>query len=180
MALPPFVLHIEKQLGAETWVNRYFLSNPSIESALFTAQAIVDAEIAVHNEVVTFTRYRVSDTTVGTDIFVIVPLSDVGAITHTSDLIPLFNVARFDFPAGLGRPSRKYLRLPLQEGEVENFTIIAAKIATLNSDYGTALGDIDEYVDIDGEPLGTGVCQTLIGMRQLRRGSKRRAAPVLG
>jgi len=173
-------LDIEKQLGTETWTNRYILSNPSIESALLTAAAILPLEQAIHLDTVTFTRYRISDLDPSTDIFVIVPVGEPGDVTPGSDILPLFNVVRVDFPAGLGRPSRKYLRCPVQEEwQVDGF-FTSTVVAFINSSYGTPLGDIDEYVDVDGEPLGTGICQAAVGMRQLRRGSKRRATPVLG
>ncbi len=61
-----------------------------------------------------------------------------------------------------------------------NGVFTSSFIAANNAAYGTPLGDIDEFVDVDGEPLGTGVLQPKVGMRQLRRGSKRRAVPVLG
>jgi len=173
-------LDIEKQLGAETWTNRYILSNPSIESALLTAAAIWPIEQTVHLSVVTFTRYRISDLDPSTDLFVIVPIGEVGGVVTTEQYLPLFNVARIDFPAGTGRPSRKYLRLPILESVQENGVLSSAFIASMNTNYGSPLGDIDEFVDVDGEPLGDGICQVNVGMRQLRRGSKRRATPVLG
>lgn len=175
-----FSLDIEKQFGSETWTNRYILSNPTIDNALFTAQAILDVEMAVHTEDVTFTRYRVADLDPNTDVFVIVPVLDQGAIAKTSDYLPLFNVLRVDFPAGLGRPSRKYYRLPIQEHQQAGGVWDSNAILTYNQAIGVALGDIDEYVDVDGEPLGTGVCFPNVAMRQLRRGSKRRQTPVLG
>jgi len=175
-----FSLDIEKELGGETWTNRYILSNPSLESALLTAAAIVPLEQAVHLSVVTFTRFRISDLDPATDIFVIVPIGEPGGVVTTEEYLPLFNVARVDFPAGTGRPSRKYLRLPVLESVQVNGVFTSSFIAANNAAYGTPLGDIDEFVDVDGEPLGTSVLQPKVGMRQLRRGSKRRAVPVLG
>lgn len=174
-----FSLDIEKSYLTETWTNRYILSNPSIESALLTAQAIVDAEIAVHASGFTITRYRISDLDPATDTFVIVPVGTPGARTITT-LLPLFNVVRVDFPAGTGRPSRKYLRVGIQETEQSQGVLESTFVSFINTEYGQVLGDIDEYVDVDGEPLGTGICQPNVAMRQLRRGSKRRTTPVLG
>lgn len=174
-----FSLDIEKALGSETWTNRYILSNPSFESAILTANAIVLAERDIHAQGITFTRYRVADLDPSTDAFVIVPLGVSGNRTITT-MLPLFNVARVDFPAGLGRPSRKYLRIGIAEADQTNGVFESSVIAEINTNYGQVLGDIDEYVDVDGEPLGTGICQPAVAMRQLRRGSKRRATPVLG
>lgn len=171
-------LDIEKVIGTEYWTNRYMLSNPSLESAILTAAAIVDAERAVHAAGVTFTRYRISDVDPTTDNFVIVPLGTAGLRIITTSL-PLFNVARVDFPAGTGRPSRKYLRLPIAEEDQDNGTFTSTFVSLINQNYGVVLGDIDEFVDVDGEPLGTGICQPKVGMRQLRRGSKKRNQPVI-
>ena len=174
-----YSLDIEKQSGTEFWTNRYILSNPSIESAILTANAILLIEQAVHSENVLFTKYRVSDLDPDTDAFVIVPIGEVGDRPTVGDVLPLFNVARVDFPAGIGRPSRKYLRLPIFEGDQANGTLTPTMVAFVNTNYGTPLGDIDEFVDVDGEPLGSGICQPQVGMRQLRRGSRRRTTPVI-
>lgn len=175
-----FSLDIEKSIGTETWTNRYILSNPSVESAILTAAAIVNAEEAVHCENVNFTRYRIADLDPSTDVFVIVPIGTTGEVPFEGSFLPLWNVVRVDFPAGLGRPSRKYLRTPVLEDWQTDGVLETAVIASFNSNYGLVLGDIDEFVDVDGEPLGTGITHPNVAMRQLRRGSKRRATPVLG
>jgi hypothetical protein len=177
-----FALDIEKKLtfDPETWTNRYIVEATDLTLALLSSEAIYDAEVAIHLDVVQFTRYRVSDMDPDTDTFVIVPKSDTGARTTTGQTLPLFNVVRVDFPAGTGRPSRKYLRLPIQESEQANGDLDTGLIALVNTDYGTVLGDISAYVDVDGEPLGSGVAHPRVGMRQLRRGSKRKLTPVLG
>jgi hypothetical protein len=178
--MPLFSLDIEKEFGGEFWTNRYILSATDITLAILSADAIWPLEQNIHKDVVNFTRYRVSDMDPATDMFVIVPIGETGAVTATTGLLPLFNVMRVDFPAGTGRPSRKYLRLPIQESEQEDGVFTTSIVSTVNDVYGNALAAISAFVDVDGEPLGNGRVTPAVAMRQLRRGSRRRTTPVLG
>src|SRR6266508_3560593 len=74
-------LDIEKELGGETWTNRYILSNPSIESALLTAAAIWPIEQAVHLSAVTFTKYRITDLLPATVFFFFFMIRQLGRFT---------------------------------------------------------------------------------------------------
>jgi hypothetical protein len=174
-----FKLDIEKRWLGEFWTNRYILQGESITELIPSAEEIVAAEKAIHLSVVTFTKYRISDSDPSTSTFVIVPINDVGDRNAGSAGLPAFNCVRVDFPAGFGRPSRKYLRLPLQSAEVSNNDIAIGLISLVNTQYGAVLGDLVTFVDVDGETLGTGVAQQQVAMRQLRRGSKRRQTSVI-
>jgi hypothetical protein len=120
---------------------------------------------------------RVSDTDPNTEIFSTVVLNLVGNRASTTALLPLFNVLRVDFSAVQGRPSRKYLRGVLTESDVVGPNIEIAALGEFQVAYADAMLGMAEYVDVDGEQFSAAACLRPVGMRQLRRGSRR--SPVL-
>lgn len=169
---------IEKQLNAEFWTNVYHVDAADIASAETIAASIVAIERAVHGTFVAFTKMRVrnvadpfaADTTI---------LSLLGQRAVATNAMPLFVVARVDFTAEIGRPSRKYLRGVLAEADVNSDNLESAAITFVNENYATPLAALVGYVDIDGQQIVNGGCHPRTGMRQLRRGSKRRTQPIL-
>lgn len=175
-----FQIDVEKVLDNEYWTNRYLVDSASINDARIAGNAIVAAEQAITKSYVHFTKFRVSDFTPGNDNFIIVPIDEPGGLTGAStDYLPLFNVVRVDFQAPLGRPSRKYLKLPLVEGEVSNQQVSSGLIAGVESDYISALLAVDDFCDPDGQHFVTGTVNQAVAMRQLRRGSKRRTTSII-
>ncbi len=175
-----YSVDIEKVLLGEFWSNRYIVEAETLIDAHASALDIVALERAVHKTVVTFTKYRTSTTAEGDDLYFITALNSTGLDGSGGDWLPLFLVARVDFStAGGGRPSRKYLRLPLGENEVTNNSIIPAVVANINGSYATPMAALGSYVDVDGQAFIAGSCNPFVGMRQLRRGSKRRALPII-
>lgn len=174
---------IEKSLEGEIWTNRYILNTPDLPSARIAAQSIVNAEQNVHADIVNFLRFRVSDLTPGTDVYSIVDINEVGEV-NTSELVPnshlpLFNVVRVDFTVEAGRPSRKYLRCPVFEEWQANGVLAQPTIDFFNINYVGAMTAIQAFVDVDGQAIIGGSVSARVGMRQLRRGSKRRGTPIL-
>lgn len=170
---------IEKSYLGEFWTNRYIINVDSLTAGVVVGQSIVNIERQVHAQFVTFTKYRVSDVNPDTDAFVIVPLSVNGLRAHESAPMPFFNVVRVDFPAGTGRPSRKYLRGVLQQSDCSGSALKTGVVSFVNENYGLPLGDLPGFVDPQGTELGTGQCAPNVAMRQLRRGSKRKTKPIL-
>lgn len=173
-------LDIQKEYSGEFWTNRYILDVTSFAAAESPAEQIVAAERAIHLDVVNFVSYRVSDTIPGNDQYFVVPLTGGGARTTATQALPLFDVARVDFFVTLGRPSRKYLRGVLVEGDQENFgQLLASTVLFINENYTDPVAALVEYVDVDGQSISGGNCYPRVGMRQLRRGSRRRTEPVI-
>lgn len=164
---------INKELGDEEWTNVYWCEAANIDAAADFGFAVYERERAASYSQVYFKSYRVSDGIPNTDVFRIVPLGNNGAVAPTADLLPLFNTVRVDFGAAQGRPSRKYLRGVLTEGDIQYITVQINALARIQ-DYASAMRDDDRYVDVDGQPILTGAPAPLVQMRQLRRGSKRR------
>ena len=173
----PTRLTIEKLHNGEYWTNVYFLSG-SIGDSASSAAAIVAAERAVTWNQVLFTKMRLDDTTEDTDVYATTPLNVFGLSDFsTNQAAALFNVVRVDFAAGSGRPSRKYLRGILNEGNVNFNTIAPASVDGIQTAYADVLADLTDYVDVDGDNITSGVVHPFVGMRQLRRGAKKKDTP---
>lgn len=179
--MPLYSLDIEKELYGEYWTNRYILQTASMSDAITPANAIVQMELNCLLGNVNVTRYRISDSDPATDTYIIIPVGEIGVRPGvTSNGMPLFTVVRVDFPAPVGRPSRKYLRGVLAEQDQVSYGILDSPIITyVNDNYATLLGALEAFVDVDGQPLGAGQVWPRVAMRQLRRGSKRRTQPIL-
>jgi hypothetical protein len=174
-----FKIDIEKHLFGEYWTNRYVVNYPTINDAYNGSAFILDVEQDVHYSAVDFTKLRVSDFIANNDTFITIPTGGSGRRTVTSDRLPLFNVVRVDFGAGFGSPSRKYLRGILVEGDTSFNDLTPAFVTFMTTNYVQQLVPHAPYVDVDGQDINTGTVWPLVAMRQLRRGSRRRAAPII-
>lgn len=175
--MPIFKVDIEKSLEGEYWTNRYLVLADDLATAVIHAQDIKSVERNIHATEVLFTKYRVSDTSVGTDVYVTFPVNDNGLSSHSSPLLPLFNVLRVDMVVPVGRPSRKYYRGILSEGSSTFNTIDSGSLGG----YNTALLDLLDLpiCDPQGSLITGYIAWPSVGMRQLRRGTRRRATPVI-
>src|SRR5215207_2253474 len=109
MPLPQARLTIEKMYQGEYWTNVYWLSTDLSDSAA-AAVDILAAERAITLSPVLFTKMRIDDGVEDTDVFVTTSPNQFGLRSPGgNEMVPLFNVLRVDFAAGVGRPSRKYM-----------------------------------------------------------------------
>ncbi len=173
--MPLFQVDIEKQLGSEFWSNRWIVDVADLANAVALGEFIWEGEQAFHSTAVTFTRYRASSLQQGDGVFSIVPIGEQGARASGGTLLPLFNTLRADMPAETGRPSRKYWRGVLTEGDIDGSAVV--------SDFGLFMlyfaGALDpaatnQIVDPQGQTLTGLIVHPFVQMRQLRRGRRRR------
>jgi hypothetical protein len=176
-----WVCDIEKVLQGEYFTNRYILQALTMEEAAGYAGLIAGYERAIMSTAVLFTRHRVSDGQPNTDVYQVTNLNTLGLYAAPVALVlPLFNVVRCDFnTAGGGRPSRKYLRAVLEEENTNFNDITAARVTQITNSYVAPLIAMDAFVDVDGQQFSSGSVFPRVGMRQLRRASKRKA-PTAG
>jgi hypothetical protein len=171
---------IEKLLSGEYWTNRYIVDALNLADAATVADQIVELEKNIHRTNVLFTKVRTSDQTPNTDVYRVRSINQFGELTPVAgQMLPLWNVLRVDFSTGSGRPSRKYLRLPIYEGDIDDGQFNTGFLATMGTSYATQMLNIAEFVDVDGEAFTEATVVPFMGMRQLRRGSKRRTQPIL-
>ncbi len=172
-----WVADIEKVLQGEYFTNRYIIQAPTLADASNAAASIAGYERSIMAAAVLFTRYRVSDGAPGTDVYQVNNLNYYGQfVSDLNLLLPLFNVVRCDFStAGGGRPSRKYLRGCIGEGDVTFNDINAGRITAITTNYIAPLMALLPFVDVDAQQFSSGSVYPKVGMRQLRRASKRKA-----
>lgn len=172
-----WVVDSEKVYQGEYWTNRYIVQAPDLAAAHAIAMGIVATERSAHQVQVLFTKVRTSDGQPNTDVYQVTNINEFGQRAATGDLLPLFNVVRVDFNvSGGGRPSRKYLRGILTESDISFNTIITGTVTSLETLYATPLAALTGFVDVDGQEIVSGQVYPNVAMRQLRRGSKRKAA----
>lgn len=172
----------EKSHEGVYWTNRYIIEAATLADAVTTAGEIRTIEREVHYNVVNFTKYRVSDQVEGTDVYQIINDGVTGDLTieGTPDWLPKFCRTRVDFNTdGGGRPSRKYLCPPMHEGIQQNADLTSSWRTFVQTNYVAPLVALTGFVDVDGQAFGSGSVSQPVGMHQLRRGSRRRATPVI-
>lgn len=182
--MPLFTIQIFKHLSStpdREWTNVYHVFRSGIPEAEDDAQAIATMEQSIHQGVVQFSRARVSTTVEGDSVFSVVPLGFAGAGAG-SDLLPLFNTVRVDvLTSNLGRPDRKYYRLPIDEGGQTNGVLTSAVQSTVQSAVQSLIDDLNAtegvLVAADTGIWQTATVITAVQMRQLHRRRRRAPAP---
>jgi hypothetical protein len=173
----PFMFEIEKYYNGEYWVNRYFSDAADLAGAGGVAMAVVALERAITLPIVTFTKVSVRTTALADEVYTTLPVNLLGTLNQAGDPLPLFNVVRVDIGASVGRPSRKYLRGVLEEQITLGMKITTAMITLINNTYCTPLAQLAGLCDEDGNNFISASVKPEIGMRQLRRGSKKKPIP---
>lgn len=181
MAVPVAQIDIQKVLGNEYWTNRY-LTDLAVGSqeAEDLALGLANAEKPLYFSDIRIDKIRIATITAGDNVYQAWNPNIVGSRTGTAtDRLPLFNVVRVDFGAGLGRPSRKYLRGILTEIDVNGSTIVSSIVSGMLTTYAAAVFGAAGVVDPQGSDLDGASVFATVAMRQLRRGSRRRGESVL-
>jgi hypothetical protein len=169
---------IQKALGTEYWVNDYHVDVASFDAARTAGQQIAAIERDNSHGQVSFINYRVkivSDIITQGTIF---PLGYNGT-GGDYEYLPLFNVIRVDMAPDQGRPGRKYYKLPVPEGGQSNGQLTTATITNVNNGLCLPLLNLGVLCKSNGDNFTSIACNPRVGMRQLRRGSRRRQTPVI-
>lgn len=174
------VLEIEKVYQGEYWVNRYFLSQ-SIGDGASTAAQILQVERNIHMSQITFTKMSLRTVAKGDFQYATTPLNlpGLGTLGTTANTVPLFVTLRVDLGTAGGRPSRKYYRGVLYEGVVNTVTVENDFVTSMNTALAPLAG-LAGFCDPQGQPIVNVAVSPLVGMRQLRRGSKKKNTPSSG
>lgn len=143
-------LTVEKQLQVDDkhqWGNVYWCNAATILDAQDTVDSVAALEQAILKDYVAVTRLSVANPLVpgsSSSRGVFLEGSVAGDATL---MLPLFNTVFYHFNVAGGRPSPKYLRLPLQEGEITGGVINTAVTNDITTNYAVplvALGVTDE------------------------------------
>ena len=169
---------IQKQLGSEYWINVYHCEAADQPAARVVAEEIVGVERAVTMDNVSFVNFRIRQASVLGAPGTVYPIGLTGLVA-TTVYMPLFVVARFDFAVPVGRPSRKFLKPPVATTIISNGTFTTAGQTFYNNTYADGLLAISELRANDGQSFLSIRVNPTVGMRQLRRGSRKRTTPII-
>lgn len=172
--MPLYRVHVDKRLNNEVWTNRYFVQQPTLADAHQNGRTIMEIERDIHGTEVEFVRVRTDDNDKNTEgQYIVDELSLFGEFNFgANDYLPLFNVVVVEFSTGLGRPSRKYLRLPLHETGVNAGKLNGDWRNIIHNTYVVPLSLMATHRDVDNQMFVTGAVRPDIGMRQLKRKRK--------
>lgn len=174
-----YQIDVEKRFQTEYWTNVYHVNADTLSAASALADQIVAIEQSVHFSDVVFTKARTSTAAPNDTVYTTNTYNLAGLVGSTDDRLPLFNVIRVDFNVYGSRPCRKYLRCPVNEGIMGPAgSVSSGWISSMLANYVNPLVTLG-IVSPNGSAITSGNVSPLVGMRQLRRGSKRRAQPIL-
>lgn len=181
--MPIYQIDIEKSYSPTSgttvyWTNVYHVNTADLASAITAGQSIVTLEKTIHSTATTFTKMRTRNTSTLAQAGTITPLTGTGGRSSSGPL-PLFNVFRIDFGVGSGRPSRKYIRGPLNGADNTSGAVTSTTVTTIQNSYIAPMLGLNVVTDPQGQPWVNGTVYPYVGMRQMRRGSKRKVTPVI-
>ena len=177
-----YKVDVEKLYNNEYWTNVYHIDAVSMVDAGIQMDAIVAFEASIHFVPVTITKARVSTVTPNDNQYITKVYNTPGTRDATgNDFLPLFNVIRVDITdSGFGRPERKYFKLPVSEQMQNDGTLNNTIISEITAAFNALIANDDvALTGPNGESLVSATTFPKVGMRQLRRGSKRRLQPIL-
>lgn len=168
---------IQKQIGAEYFVNDYYVQATGLSQARTAGLAIVDVEKILHRNIVSFIsmRIRLHPTTGQGTVYA---LSGTGT-DPVDAYMPLFNVVRVDFACDFGRPGRKYYRLPIPVPGQVNGVLTTAYRTGLQTTVNQLITGNYGLCKPNGQAFIAAAVMAPVGMHQTRRGSKRKLKPII-
>lgn len=168
----------EKQLGTEYWVNDWYVSAPDQLTAQGHAADIIALEALAYMDIITITKFRVRRADLPGSQGTVFQVGTQG-IRPAQAYLPLFNVVRLDLTVTTGRPGRKYMKMPIAEGWQENGVLTTAYLNDVNTTLAQPLLALGVLTQADGDVVQSIAASPIVGMRQLRRGSRKRTQPVI-
>lgn len=152
-------LTIEKTMGdgndaGKKWNNVYHLNESSLLSAILHAPTIVDLEKTIYPDNVTITRWAVHNPAVrGEGQSDAVSVAGTRSTGTPATQLPLFVAVLFKFLVAVGRPSLKYLRLPLDESEITNGVVDQTVLDAISTGWAAPLVADGAITDESGNAL---------------------------
>lgn len=168
---------IQKQFQTEYFVNDYHVIAASFAEALDYANDIVAAEKAIFRQSVAFVNMRIKQAVAVTQ-GTVVPIGGTGS-QPVATYLPLYVTARVDFSPAVGRPGRKYLRLPVVSQGTDGQNLTSAAITSIVDNYLNPILGLGVVCKPNADIFVSGGVFAPLQMRQIRRGSKRRLQPII-
>lgn len=174
-----FKVDIQYNYNTEYWTNVWYINTSDVASAKEWVDDFVAATLDMQQNAVTIDKARITPAPFIANTFTDYPINTAGTGGSTPP-VPLFNVVRMVMGKGTGRGVSHYIRggvTPSNIGADGNFTSAAQ---TFNQSKADAIISLVPFpCDRNGNLYETCTASPKVGMRQLRRGSKRRTTPVI-
>lgn len=149
------------------WSNVYYCNVADLAAALSFGEVVAAAEADILKEYVQIYKLSAVQPLPEHQPGVSQQMSLNGTVTGDFALmLPLFNAIRITFSDGVGRPSQKYFRCPLQEDEITGGALISAFIDDINANYCGVLLGVANLVSNSGDSFTDILCQAPVQMRQ--------------
>ena len=178
MSSPNLRVEIRKSWNGHSWGNDYLIHAADMDAGQAFAGQALAFERNMHETVVHFEGIRISTTLVGDRSFRHIPVNNFGLATNGStNLLPLWNVLRFDFQTADSDPCRKYYRLPIPEVNQDNGNIAGAVLTAYQTFFNTFFASLDAsttIVSTKGHVVVGGSPYALVQMRQLHRHKRKK------
>jgi len=177
--MPVYRVDIEKTDDVY-WTNRYHVNAVNPNEAFAAAQEIAAVERAQTASYITFTKARVSlAATVGVDDYTNIPLNYAGQRTATG-VLPYFVATRIELYSGPGRPDIKYYKGMADPNDLNSPSVWKpAYLTTIGTGLCAALAGVEGLCNAQGLAYSTIAPAIKVGMRQLRRGTRKVTTPVI-
>lgn len=177
--MPRYQVDLQYLMQNEYWTNKFYITVSSLSGAELAVDSMVVALRPALSALVTIDKARITPLPFVKNTFTdyVIGLPGTRMVTPPG---PLFTVVRWDTAADTGRTSHHYIRggiLPTDFGSNGNFTADAQGFN--NGIIGTFNDGTFVWTDIHGTPLTKVRASPKVGMRQMRRGSRRRQQPVI-
>ena len=170
--MPVYRVTISKHLidgpyVGKDWSNVYHLNDPDLATALLHAGGLVTAEKALYPDNVRIFRYSVADPAVpNSGTSTITSESGNRSVGAVATQLPPWNVVLCKFQPAAGRASLKWLRVILDESEVDSGSITTALYDSLNTNYVTPVMSEAGICDESGNAFASASLQLPVYSRQ--------------
>lgn len=166
-----YIVAVYKRLNVGTdrksWSNVYHVEAEGLEGALDLGVSIANIEQQVHKDYVLFQRCTAIEDQIDPPPGGSRVLTGLGDVEGDDTLrLPPFCTVRVLFSDGNGRPSQKYLRLPLQEDDIVDGTINTTVNNLIVTGYVSDLLSLVGFVSNTGNTFTEGAVVPAIQMRQ--------------
>lgn len=170
-----FQFHYE----TEYWTNKFYAICTDIADAQEFVNAVATFTPPSYPPSVTLDKARITPLPFVKNVFADITLNKPGTAPAFSPA-PLFNVVRFDFSRQFGRAVHHYMRACFPASAMGPNQQFTAEYQGYNNLFAGHFADGPQIVcDKNGNAYENFSAAPSVGMRQLRRGSKRKAKPVI-
>jgi hypothetical protein len=175
--MPVFQVDIQQKVANDFLTNIYHVSVATFTDAAAAAIQIATIHAAGLPTSFFVTAARASTPAAGDGAFITYPLNFQGGRGQAGQNLPLWNRFLVSFNPGFTFQNRKFYPGIMETDQVDG-QVLPSSAAEINTMYVTPLINLGFLCSPSGSLYVSGVCKSLVAMRQLRR-RKKRTTPVI-